>query len=312
MKTAFIFPGQGSQYIGMGHEFSLSSEQACQLFERADVALGYSLSRLCFEGPAEALQLTENTQPAILTHSFISAHALMQTGLKPDYIAGHSLGEITAVTVMGGMSFEAGVTLVRNRGRYMQEAVPAGLGAMSAIIGLPLEKVVALCAEYSPTRVCVANINNLQQTVISGLRTAVDEVGEKAREAGALRIIPLSVSAPFHSPLMEPAAERLAHDLDQISIQDLPVPLITNADVLPIFKSEDIGQALIKQVVQPVRWLEIIQYLIGQGVTVFVELGPGRVLSGFMRRANVPRTVSTYAVQDPDSLEQVVNQLSRE
>ncbi|MFC2171193.1 ACP S-malonyltransferase [Acidobacteriota bacterium] len=309
-EICFLFPGQGSQTVGMGKNFFDQDERAREFYNRADEALGFPLSKLCFEGPEEKLKLTENTQPAILTHSVIAADFLKRANVNPAYIAGHSLGEISAVTASGAISFEDGVKLVRSRGKFMQEAVPEGEGAMSAIIGLSYEELSKICQGFEPQIVSVANINSPEQIVISGEKNAVEQASAMAKESGAKMAVPLPVSAPFHCQMMKPAAEKLGAYLKDLEIRDLGVPLITNADVQRIQKGDDIRTSLIKQVEHPVRWLEIIQLLLSDGVKTFVEVGPGKVLTGFMRRIVKGKEHRTLRVHDPESAAKVISALS--
>ena len=307
---AFIFPGQGSQYAGMGKDLADSSPAAARVFEEADQALGFSLSRLCFEGPAEELQLTENTQPAILATSIAATAALQETGVHaPDYVLGHSLGEYSALVASGSLLFSDAIRIVRERGRYMQEAVPLGTGAMAAVMGSSLPDIENACAEASQGEVCSpANINSPNQVVIAGNTGAVDRASELLRTRGAKRVIALKVSAPFHCSLMLPAQTRLASDLDQTVFADLRYPLVTNVDAQILAGLGTAArQALIRQVSSPVRWWESIELLIAQGVDKFVEVGPGKVLTGLLRQIN--REVRSFNVEDSASLEAIRSSL---
>jgi [acyl-carrier-protein] S-malonyltransferase len=286
--VAFLFPGQGSQYPGMGKDLAENFPAAKEVFEEADEALGFSISKLCFDGPAEALQLTENTQPAILTVSVAALRALESAGTeKPAFVAGHSLGEYSALVAAGAIGLAEAVRTVRARGRYMQEAVPAGEGAMAAVLGASLETIEQVCAEVRGDQVCApANINSANQIVIAGNSEAVDRAAEGLKAAGAKRVVKLNVSAPFHCALMMPAQQRLAADLAELSLDELSVPLISNVDAIAITKAADARDSLIRQVSSPVRWLESMNLLLAGGVIRFVEIGPGKVLSGLMRQIN--------------------------
>ena len=302
MRTAFIFPGQGSQQVGMGKELAEKQPAARQVFEEADCILGIRLSSLCFEGPDEELKLTVNTQPAILTSSIAALRALEARGARADFVAGHSLGEYTALVAAGSLSFEDALGAVRKRGLYMQEAVPPGEGAMAALIGLDLETVQAVCAEASSRGVCApANINSPNQTVIAGHRPAVERAVESAKSMGAKRTVILPVSAPFHCELMKPAAEKLAAVFDETVFCDLNVPLVTNVDAALTTCGAGARDALLRQVASPVRWSESIKLLLDQGVTRFVEVGPGKVLSGLMRQ--ISRQCEMLNVEDVQSLD---------
>jgi [acyl-carrier-protein] S-malonyltransferase len=284
MNTAFLFPGQGSQFAGMGKSLAQAFPSARAVFEEADQALGFELSRLCFEGPEEALRLTENTQPAILTVSVAAYRVLRDNSLEPDYVAGHSLGEYSALVAAGSLRFADAVTLVRKRGRYMQEAVPAGRGAMAALLKLPEGKLEAVLTEAAQGEVVsAANLNSPDQVVIAGDAGAVGRAMELAKAAGARRAVLLPVSAPFHCPLMRPAQERLAVDLDQAPFADLRCPLVNNANASEIRSGADARRGLIDQVTSPVRWTESIRLLAARGCQRFVEVGPGSVLTGLLR-----------------------------
>jgi [acyl-carrier-protein] S-malonyltransferase len=302
MSLAYIFPGQGSQYPGMGKDLVENFPVAARIFEELDHALGFSVSRLCFAGSAEELQLTENTQPAILAVS-AAVHQVMESeGFpQPDYVAGHSLGEYSALFGARSLSLADAIQTVRARGRYMQEAVPVGTGAMAAVIGAELGDIEKACAEASQDQVCApANINSPNQVVIAGNAEAVDRASELLRNGGAKRVLKLNVSAPFHSALMMPAQERLAVDLERIGFADLKVPLVTNVDAAVISKGVDARESLVRQVSSPVRWLQSIELLIKEGVDTFVEVGPGKVLTGLMRQ--ISREVNCLNIEDAASL----------
>jgi [acyl-carrier-protein] S-malonyltransferase len=305
MSTAFIFPGQGSQAPGMGRGLAEAYPAARAVFEEADDALGFALSRLCFEGPAEDLQLTENTQPAILTASIAALRAAESEGRgpRPDFVAGHSLGEYSALVAAGALTLRDAVRTVRRRGRYMQEAVPVGVGAMAAILGADIETVEAVCAEARRgDEVCApANINSPGQIVIAGSTAAVERAVPLLKERGAKRAIALKVSAPFHCALMLPAQERLAADLDEVEFKDLSVPLVTNVDATLIRTGAQARDSLVRQVSATVRWRATVELLAREGVGRFVEFGPGKVLSGLVRQT-APQA-RTLNVEDAPSLE---------
>jgi [acyl-carrier-protein] S-malonyltransferase len=303
-KVAFLFPGQGSQHPGMGREAAERFPEARDVFSRADDALGFPISKLCFDGPEEDLRLTENTQPAILATSIALVAVLRSMGARPDFVAGHSLGEYSALVCASALGLEEGVALVRKRGGYMQAAVPLGVGAMAAILGLSAREVESVCRDVTGEGIVEpANLNGAGQVVIAGHREAVDRACALARERGARKAIPLAVSAPFHCRLMEPAAEALARDLESISFRDLEMPLFTNVDARPISTGDAAREALIRQVASPVRWEETIEAMADQGVRRFVEVGPGKVLSGLVRK--IVRDVSVFSVSGPVDVERL-------
>ena len=299
---AFLFPGQGSQQVGMGRDLADNFPAASQVFEEADTALGFALSELCFNGPAEQLQLTENTQPAILTVSIAALRALEADGFpRPEFVAGHSLGEYSALVAAGSLSLTDAVKTVRARGRFMQEAVPVGAGAMAAILGVGLDVVVSACEEAAQGQVCsAANINSQNQVVIAGDAGAVDRAIELLQERGAKRAMRLKVSAPFHCALMQPAQERLAVELKGITFRNLTTPIVTNVDAKAISSGDEARDALVRQVSQPVRWLDSVEFLMSQGVQSLIEIGPGRVLSGLARQ--IDRSLRCVNVEDKASL----------
>lgn len=299
---AIIFPGQGSQTPGMGKELAEKFAVARQVFEEADEALGFSISRVCFEGPAEDLQLTENTQPAILTVSVAAFRAMKEAGIgAPAFVAGHSLGEYSALVAAGALNLGDAVRTVRARGRYMQEAVPVGTGAMAAVIGGELNDIERVCEEAKRDQVCsVANINSPNQVVIAGSTEAVDRSIELLNGI-AKRVIKLKVSAPFHCALMKPAQDKVAADLERLSFNEPAMPVVTNVDARATTAPDQLRDALVRQVSAPVRWTESMQLLLQQGVGTFVEAGPGKVLSGLMRQ--ISRDVKMLNVEDAASLE---------
>ena len=302
MPLAYIFPGQGSQHPGMGKNLAANFPSAWQLFEELDDALNFSISRLCFEGSAEELQLTENTQPAIFAVSAAALNVMESEGFPmPDFVAGHSLGEYSALFSARSMQADDAIQTVRSRGRYMQEAVPVGVGAMAAVIGAELAVIEAACAEAADGQVCApANINSPTQVVIAGHTGAVDRASELLRGRGAKRVLKLNVSAPFHSALMMPAQERLALDLERIEFANLAMPLVTNVDAALIGNGAQAAEALVRQVSSPVRWLQSMELLIKEGVDTFIEVGPGKILTGLMR--HISRQVKCFHVEDADSL----------
>jgi len=287
MKTAFVFPGQGSQYVGMGKSLADRFSDARAIFDQADQALGFSLTQLCFEGPAETLQLTENMQPALLTVSVAAWRALDEQNVEPDYVAGHSLGEYAALVAAKSLDFADAVRLVRKRGKYMQEAVPIGVGAMAALLKLPEGKLDGILTEAAQGEVVTAaNLNSLDQVVIAGHAGAVARAVELAKAAGARRALPLLVSAPFHCPLMKPAQERLKADLAATEFRDLAVPLVNGWQARVIRTGAEAREGLYHQVPNPVRWTEVIQKLASLGVGRFLEIGAGGVLTGLLRNIN--------------------------
>jgi len=309
-KLAFLFPGQASQYPGMGRELAEKFPAARGVFEEADRALGFSISRLCFEGTEEELKLTGKTQPAILTVSVAAYRTLEEKGIVPHYVAGHSLGEYSALVAAGALGFSEAVRLVHLRGGYMQQAVPAGEGAMAAILGLAPAQVMEICKKAGNGQVVApANLNSPEQIVISGHATAVKRAVEIASASGAKRAVMLPVSAPFHSELMAPAQQKLESDLRSTNFAALRVPLVTNVDADVISTGQEARDALIRQVCLPVRWEESMRELIDQGVSTFVEIGPGRVLSGLLRQ--IDRSVRCLNVEDEKSLLTTLDKLAQ-
>ena len=312
-QIAFLFPGQGSQTVGMGKELAENYPVARRTFEEADETLGYKLSELCFEGPEEKLKLTEITQPAILTASVAAWRVLEEKGLKPelvaDYVAGHSLGEYSAHVAAGTLAFADAVRTVRNRGRYMQEAVPVGVGAMAAILGMTFDRVSEISNEAAQGEVCqAANINSPEQIVISGHAGAVNRAIKLATERGAKKAISLPVSAPFHCSLMQPAQERLAADLGALSFQDPSFPVVCNVDAAVVDSAEAARGALIRQVTGSVKWEPSVRLLIDRGASLFVEVGPGKVLWGLMRQ--IDRSKTCLTVGDEASLQKTLAQVA--
>jgi [acyl-carrier-protein] S-malonyltransferase len=311
-KIAFIFPGQGSQTVGMGKDVAQSDANIAAVFQSADERLGFSLSSLIFEGPQETLTLTYNAQPALLTTSIALLEKVKEAGITADYVAGHSLGEYTALVAAGAISFTDAVYAVRKRGEFMEEAVPAGEGTMAAVLGMDADALEAVTKEVSEQGdpVQLANLNCPGQIVISGSKAGVEKAGQLAKERGAKRVIPLEVSGPFHSSLMKPAASKLQNVLNTIAIHDAEIPVISNVTAQPVVKKEEILRLLIEQLYSPVRWEQSVEMMIGLGVDTFIEIGPGKVLSGLVKKIN--RNVSVYAVNDLESLQATVAALKGE
>jgi [acyl-carrier-protein] S-malonyltransferase len=305
-KIAFIFPGQGSQTVGMGKDIAESDANARALFQAADERLGFSLSSLIFEGPQETLTLTYNAQPALLTTSIALLEKVKEAGITADYVAGHSLGEYTALVAAGALSFADAVYAVRKRGEFMEEAVPAGEGTMAAVLGMDAAALEAVTNEVSAQGdpVQLANLNCPGQIVISGSKAGVEKAGQLAKERGAKRVIPLEVSGPFHSSLMKPAAGKLQEVLNGIATHDAKIPVIANVTAEPVVKKEEISRLLIEQLYSPVRWEESVQTMIALGVDTFIEIGPGKVLSGLVKK--IDRNVRVHAVNDLETLKSTV------
>ncbi len=309
-NTAFVFPGQGSQYAGMGKDVAEKYPAARRVFDDIDAALGYSISQLCFEGPEEQLRLTENTQPAILAVSAALHAVLEEHGLaRRDLVAGHSLGEYSAIVSVGGLTPPEAAKIVHLRGKFMQEAVPVGAGGMAALIGPSVEDARAICEEAAQGEVVsVANINAPGQIVIAGTKAGIERAIEIAKKRGVRRALPLPVSAPFHCELMKPAEERLAPVLDAANFKDLWVALISNVDASPIGTATAVRNALLRQVASPVHWVESVQRMVAMGVKRIVEVGPGNVLTGLVKR--IDSNVELVNVSDAASLENFLNSVS--
>jgi [acyl-carrier-protein] S-malonyltransferase len=303
-KVAFIFPGQGSQSTGMGKDLHAAFACARETFAEADRALAFPISELCFQGPDEHLKLTHNTQPAILAVSIATLRVLEEKGIHPDYVAGHSLGEYSALVCAGAITMEQALRLVRDRGKHMQEAVPVGRGAMAAVVGLDSATVLEICNACSKYGlVSPANFNSPDQTVIAGETGAVDKASELARGRGAKRVLPLPVSAPFHCDLMAPARDRLAAELARVRFSDLRFPLVTNVDAQEVRSGAAARDALVRQVCAPVRWVESVRFLAKSGVDRFIEVGPGKVLCALVRKiAPGAQTFSVEGVRGIDAL----------
>jgi [acyl-carrier-protein] S-malonyltransferase len=307
---AFVFPGQGAQKVGMGKALADAFPVCREAFEEADAALGEPLSALCFEGPEDRLMLTENTQPAILAVSVAALRLLQSRGITAGFAAGHSLGEYAAHVAAGTLSYADALRTVRRRGQYMQQAVPVGEGAMAAILGLDRESVTRACRDVEAETgrvVSPANLNAPGQVVIAGHADAVARASERAKALGARRAIPLAVSAPFHCALMKPAEERLAPELRALTVSDPAIPVIANVDAEPKRDAASAVDALIRQVSSPVRWEDVVTRLVKEGVTTCVELGPGTVLAGLIKK--IDRSVRVLSIEDPDSFGAAIEHL---
>ncbi|WP_057763177.1 ACP S-malonyltransferase [Cytobacillus praedii] len=311
-KIAFLFPGQGSQTVGMGKSLAEMDETVKSIFDKADERLKYPLSALIFEGPQEELTLTTNAQPALLTTSIAILEFFKQSGIQPDYAAGHSLGEYTALVAAGAFSFEDGVYAVRKRGEFMEEAVPNGEGSMAAVLGLDRDKLADVTSEITNEGhpVQLANLNCPGQIVISGSKKGVELASVRAKEAGAKRVMPLVVSGPFHSELMKPAAEKFKGILNEISVNDANIPVIANVSATEMSSSAEIKSRLIEQLYSPVLWEDSIQKMISLGVDTFIEIGPGKVLSGLVKK--IDKTVRIFAVSDKETCFEVIESLKEE
>ncbi|MCI7266053.1 MAG: ACP S-malonyltransferase [Anaerovibrio sp.] len=301
-KLAFVFPGQGAQKVGMGKDFYDNYDVAKKMFKEADEALGYSIMKMCFEGPEEDLKLTANTQPAILTISCIANEILKENGIQPEITGGHSLGEYSALVAAGVLNFQDAVALVNKRGSYMQEAVPVGEGGMAAIIGVDRDKIVEVCQQVSAeSPVQAVNFNCPGQIVIAGATKGVELAVEELKAAGAKKAVVLPVSAPFHSTLMKPAAEKLAVELDKVTISDAKIPVVANVSAEILTKAEDIKASLVAQAASPVLWEDCVARMKEFGADVLLEAGPGKTLCGFNRR--IDKTITSLNVEDVASLE---------
>lgn len=308
-KTAFIFPGQGAQYIGMGKEIASEYRSASDIFEQASDALGLDMKKMIFEGDEETLRITENTQPAIVTASVACLQPLLEKGITPDFTAGLSLGEYSAHVASGTMDFRTAVALVRKRGKYMQEAVPLGVGTMAAILGLSREDVLECCKEASAVGIVEAvNFNCPGQISIAGEVKAVEKAMELCSSRGAKRAVPLAVSAPFHSSMLKPAGDKLMTELEKIEFSDIKIPLVANLTADIVKSPSEIRELLAKQVSSPVLWEDSVRLMLDQGVDTFIEIGPGKVLSGFVRK--ISKEARAYNIEDLASLEKTLGEIA--
>ncbi len=309
-KLAFIFPGQGAQYVGMGKDIAAEYKSADAIYEEASEALGFDIKEMIFNGNDEALKITENTQPTIVTTSVACMQPLLEKGIKPDFVAGLSLGEYAAHVAAGTFDFKDAVALVRKRGKFMQEAVPVGVGAMSAIIGLDNEAVIESCKEASSLGVCEpANFNCPGQLAIAGDVAAVEKANEICKAKGAKRAMMLAVSAPFHCSLLKPAGEKLAAELDKVTVNDIKIPVVVNVTAKSITNKDEVKSTLVNQVSNSVLWENCVKNMLEQGVDTFVEIGPGKVLSGFIKKIN--KDVKVLNVENLDSLNATLEELTR-
>jgi [acyl-carrier-protein] S-malonyltransferase len=311
-KIAFVFPGQGSQVVGMGQSLAEKHPNVKTIFENADKKLNVDLSKLIFEGPQEELTLTYNAQPALLTTSIAVLEYFRQFGIQADYVAGHSLGEYTALVAAGALTFEEGVYLVRKRGEFMESAVPNGEGTMAAVLGLDRDRLAAVTNSVTEEGfpVQLANLNCPGQIVISGTAKGVELAGVKAKEAGAKRVLPLVVSGPFHSSLMKPAAGQLKEELDQMDMKDANIPVIANVTAEPISAASEIKEKLIEQLYSPVLWEDSVAKMLELGVDTFIEIGPGKVLSGLVKK--ISKSAKTYSVSDEENALAVIEALKED
>ena len=308
MKIAFIFPGQGSQYVGMAKEFIENFAESKEVFDLASGILGYDLARLCMHGPAEKLNMTENTQPAILAASIAVLRPLERRGLSAEAAAGHSLGEYTAITAAGGFALNDAIALVQKRGRYMQEAVPEGAGLMAAILGMDRAAVEKTCLDAAKNGIVApANYNSPGQIVIAGEKIAVEKAMELAKTAGARKVVPLMVSVPSHCPMMKQAGDRLAQELDKVAINELRIPIVNNADAKFIRTAAELKPSLVRQISSPLYWEDSINRMAAEGFDTFVEIGPGKVLSGLVKR--IAKDAKVLNVEDQKSMGETLSSL---